>query len=147
MKGKVKSSAPNLTLVTSWITGKTDLKYTARFDGPNTKEMVNSAKAHIEFGVHNGSSRALMVDGAKPLKFRSLQGALQLEKQTLKVLPCKLRAENGIYDLSGTVSLADKRAKLRLSNKRTHWDITGTLEEPQIAGRQPAARTTASRSR
>lgn len=147
MKDKIKSSAADVALVTSWIAGRTNLKYSGKCDGPSAKEMVNSASGHIEFAVNNGSSRALQVDGNKPLKFESLQGSLQLEKQTLRVLESKFRAANRIYDLSGTVSLADKKAKLKLSNGGARWEITGALDKPQIAAQEAAARTTAARSR
>ena len=144
---KIISPGPDVALVASWITGRADLKYTIKFDGAGQKEMVNSGAGRIEFVVNNGSSRALLLDGAKPLKFQSLQGALEVEKQTLRVLQSKFRAENRIYDLSGTISLADKQAKLKLSNSGTRWDITGALEKPQIAQPESPARTTAARSR
>jgi hypothetical protein len=41
------------------------------------------------------------------------------------------------------VSLADKQAKLRLSNSGSRWDITGTLEKPEIAGPLRAEATAA----
>ncbi|HEX7286665.1 MAG TPA: AsmA family protein [Candidatus Angelobacter sp.] len=144
---KINSQEPDVALATSWITGRTDLKYTAKFEGASPKDMLSSAGAHIEFTVNNGSSRVLLLDGSKPLKFQSFQGALELEKQTLKVLPCKFRAETRIYDLSGTVSLQDKQARLRLSNSGSRWEITGALEKPQIAPQQPAAQTAAARTK
>jgi hypothetical protein len=147
MKDKIKPPAPDLALVTSWVAGRTNLKYSVKFDGPSTREMISSAGAHIEFAVNNGSSRTLVLDGNKPLKFERLQGSLQLEKQTLRVLESKFRTENRIYDLSGTVSLADKQAKLKLSNGGSHWEITGALDKPEIAAHQPAARTAAARTR
>ncbi len=143
---KINSPGPDVALAASWVTGHTDLKYAIKFDGASEKEMVNSATGRIEFTVNNGSSRALLLDGARPLKFQSVQGALELEKQTLRVLPSKFRAENRIYDFSGTVSLTDKQVKLKLSNSGARWDITGALDKPQIA-QQPAAQTTAARTR
>lgn len=145
---KINSPAPDLALVSSWVTGKTEAKYAVKFEGAGEKEMLNSTRAHIEFTVNNGSSRALLLDGGKPLKFQSLQGALEVENQTLQVLPSKFRAETRIYDFSGTVSLADKQAKLKLtSSGGARWNITGALEKPEIAAQQPSARTTAARSR
>ena len=90
-------------------------------------------------------SNSLAID-ARPLKFQSLQGALQIEKQTLRVLPSKFTAPNRIYEVSGTVSLVDRQAKLKLSNSASRWDVTGELEKPQIAG-PPITETTAARSR
>ena len=92
--------------------------------------MINSAAGHVEYLVTNGTSKALTLDGAKPLRFQSLQGAVDLDKRTLKILPSKFRAEPRIYDLSGTVSLADKQARLKLSSNSSRWDITGALDKP-----------------
>ncbi|HET7871296.1 MAG TPA: AsmA-like C-terminal region-containing protein, partial [Terriglobales bacterium] len=144
---KISPAGPEVTLATSWVSGHADLKYSVKFEGAATKDMVASASGRFDFTVNNGSSRALLLDGSKPLRFQSLQGALELEKQTLKVLPSKFRADPRIYDLSGTVSLTDRQAKLRLSNSGSRWEITGALDQPQIAPQQPTAQTTAARTR
>jgi hypothetical protein len=123
---------PDVALATSWVSGRADLKYSLNFEGATPAEMADSVKGRLEYVVNNGLSRSLLVD-SKPLKFQSLQGALEIEKQVMKVLPSKFRAENRIYDMSGTVSLVDRRAKLKLSNSGSRWEITGALEKPEIA--------------
>ena len=125
-------STPNLELLTSWITGKADVKYSLHFEGRKYQEMVSGAIGRAEFTVANGSSRSLLLEASKPLKFQSLQGTLELGKQTLQVLPSKLKAENRIYELSGTVTLADQKAKLSVSNGGSRWEVTGALDKPQI---------------
>lgn len=144
---KISPAAPEVALLTSWITGRADLKYSAKFEGASPKEMINSASGRFEFTVNSGTSHALLLEGNKPFKFQSLQGAMELEKQTLRVLPSKFRAEPRIYDLSGTVSLSDRQTKLRLSNSGSRWEITGALDKPQIAPQQTAAQTAAARTR
>ncbi len=135
----------NLALATSWVTGKADVKYSVHFEGTASKDLLSSAAGRMEYSVTNGTSKALLLDSAKPLKFQSLQGALELEKQTLKVLPSKFRAENRIYELSGTVSLADQQAKLKVTSNTARWDITGKLDQPNIAGQPTPARAARSR--
>jgi AsmA-like C-terminal region len=137
---------PDVALAASWVSGRADLSYSLKFEGATPREMANSVTGRVEYLINNGTSRSLLLDGGKPLKFQSLQGALEIEKQTLKLLPSKFKAENRIYEMSGTVSLADKQAKLRLSNSSSRWEITGALERPQIAG-PPHAEATAARSR
>lgn len=137
---------PDVALAASWVSGYADLSYSLKFEGATPREMANSVSGRVEYLVSNGMSHALLLDGTKPLKFQTLQGALDIEKQTLKLLPSKFKAENRIYEMSGTVSLADKQAKLRLSNSSSRWDITGALESPRIAG-PPHAEATAARSR
>lgn len=144
---KINPAEPELQLLTGWIDGRADAKYSARFQGSTPESMWNTASAGVEYVVSNGSSRAILVDGTRPLKFQSFQGTVQLDSQNLKVLPSKFREENRIYDLSGTVSLAEKQARLRLSNSGSRWEITGTLANPVIVSQQARAETAAARTR
>ena len=94
--------------------------------------MATSAGGRVEFEVSNGTSRALALDSGRPLRFSSAQGALEIDKQAIKILPSKFKAENRIYLLSGTMSLAHKQAKLKVNTSGTQWEITGSLEKPEI---------------
>jgi hypothetical protein len=144
---RMDSSDPDLAIVASWLSGRADMKYAFKFEGASPAEMANNATGKVEYVVNNGISRALALDGTKPLRFQSLQGVLELEKHALRVLPSKVKAENRIYEMSGTVSLADKQAKIRLTSGTSSWDVTGSLEKPQVVGPPPAAQTAAARSR
>jgi hypothetical protein len=136
---------PDVALATSWVSGLADLKYSLKFEGATPEEMADSVNGRVEYLVNNGLSRSLLVD-SKPLKFQTLQGALEIEKQIMNVLPSKFRAENRIYDMSGTVSLVDKQAKLKLSNSGSRWEITGALDKPEIAA-APHVEAAAARTR
>jgi AsmA protein len=115
-----------------WISGKAQVSYSAHFEGKTPQEMFSSADARVEFQVSNGISRVLALEAGRPLKFNGLQGTLEIERQGLKVLPSKFKAENRIYLMSGTISLANKQAKLKVSTTGTQWEITGALEKPEI---------------
>jgi hypothetical protein len=115
-----------------WISGKAQISYSAHFEGKTPEELFSSAAGRVEFQVNNGISRMLTLDAGRPLKFNALQGALEIERQALKVLPSKFKAENRIYLISGTISLANKQAKLKVSTSGTQWEVTGALEKPQI---------------
>jgi AsmA-like protein len=116
-----------------WISGKGQVSYSTHFEGKTTQEMLSSAGGRAEFQVANGSSRTLALEGGRPLRFNTLLGAIEMDRQSLKVLPSKFKAENRIYTMSGTISLANKQAKLKVSTSGTQWEITGALEKPQIA--------------
>ena len=118
--------------VAQWIAGRAQVSYSAHFEGKTPQEMADSAGGRVEFQVSNGTSRALALDAGRPLRFVGAQGALEIDKQAIKILPSKFRAENRIYQLSGTMSLANKQAKLKVNTSGTQWEITGTLEKPEI---------------
>jgi hypothetical protein len=118
--------------VAQWISGRTDVSYSAHFEGKSAQEMFASAGGRVEFQVSNGTSRMLTLEAGRPLRFNGMQGAVEIDRQSLKVIPSKFRAENRIYLMSGTISLANKQAKLKVSTSGTQWEITGALEKPQI---------------
>lgn len=124
---------PASELLGSWISGKTSLKYSLGLTGADAAEMLASATGHAEFTISNGISRALTLESSKPIRFQSAQGRCEIKQGILELLASKLKAENRIYEISGTVSLPDKRANLKISNRASQWEITGTLEKPRIA--------------
>ena len=136
---------PDVALATSWVSGHADLNYALKFEGATPQDMADSVSGRVEYVINNGVSRSLLLDGDKPLKFQTLQGALEIDKQVLRVLPSKFSAENRIYDMSGTVSLVDMQTKLKLSNRSSHWEVSGALDKPIIAA-SPHIEATAART-
>ncbi len=133
--------------VAQWISGKGQLSYNVRFDGKAPADLLSSAAGRIEFQVSNGSSKMLMLEGGRPLRFQTLQGALEIDKQSLKILPSKFKAENRIYVSSGTISLANKQAKLKVSTSGTEWEVNGALEKPQITPQPLTAQAAPARTK
>lgn len=140
------AGTPDLNLLASWISGQAQVKYSLHCDGKDAQEVLASAIGHADFKVLGGSSRALLLETAKPLKFQTLQGAVELEKQSLKVLPTKIRADNRIYEVSGTVALDDRQADLKVSDSVTRWEVNGALDKPQIAAQPTTAQTSSAHS-
>jgi hypothetical protein len=140
-------TSPAVDLLNSWIAGKVDLKYSVRFEGKNQKEFLANAMGQAEYTVPNGSSRRLLLDSYSQFKFNNLHGMIELEKQSLKIQPSKFRAENRIYELSGSVALADQEAELKVSSGGSRWEITGALDKPRISTEPLAAQTTSAHPR
>ncbi|HEY6350380.1 MAG TPA: AsmA-like C-terminal region-containing protein [Candidatus Angelobacter sp.] len=130
---------PASALLGSWISGKTNLKYSLDMAGADASAMLASARGHAEFTVMNGVSRALNLQSSKPIRFQNLQGQCDINREVLELLPSKFKAEDRIYEISGTISLADKQANLKVSNSATQWEITGTLEKPSVAAQRLTA--------
>jgi hypothetical protein len=133
--------------IAQWISGKGQVSYNAHFEGKSTSDMLSSAAGRIEFQVSNGTSKMLALEGGRPLRFQTAQGALEMEKQSLRILPSKFKAENRIYTASGTISLSNKQAKLKVSNSGTQWEITGALEKPQITPQPLTAQAAPARAK
>jgi hypothetical protein len=133
--------------VAQWISGKAQVSYSTHFEGKTPQEMLASAGGRVEFQVSNGSSRMVALDGGRPLKFNGVQGAMEIDRLALRVLPSKFKAESRIYLMSGTISLANKQAKLKVSTSGTQWEITGALEKPQITPQPLTAQVAPARAK
>ncbi|MCU1331931.1 MAG: AsmA [Candidatus Angelobacter sp.] len=118
--------------IAQWIGGRAQVSYATHFEGDTPQEMSASTGGRVEFQVSNGTSKMLALDAGRPLRFNGAQGALEIDRQVIKVLPSKFKAENRIYLMSGTISLANKQAKLKVSTSGNQWEITGALERPEI---------------
>jgi AsmA family/AsmA-like C-terminal region len=127
------------SLLGSWVSGRTNLNYALDLSGSNGPAMLASAQGHAEFAVPSGVSRALMLQEGRPTRFQALQGKCEINHQVLELLPSKFKAENRIYEISGTISLADKQANLRVTNSTAQWHISGGLNSPDIASQRLTA--------
>lgn len=134
------------TLLASWISGKTNLTYSLDFSGTNGAEMFAGAQGHAKFTVANGISRALTLEPARPTRFQAFQGSCEINHQVLELLESKFKSDNRIYEISGTISLADKRAKLKVGNTAAQWEITGELEKPNVVAQRLTAQRVSTHS-
>jgi len=132
-----------LPRLATWVNGKTNMKYAVNFSGLSSADMLQSATGKAEFLVINGASQAVALESSKPLHFQSLQGACELNRQILSFTQSKVKAENRIYDISGSVSLADKQAKLKIGNSANQWEITGALDNPNVVAQRLTAQQAA----
>ena len=143
----VSAEHTGFPVLASWITGRTNLLYSLDFKGDTPADMLASSAGKVELNVANGISQALVLENTRPTRFQAFQGNIQIENAVLKLLTSKFKAENRIYDVSGTVSLTDKQAKLMVSDGATRWAITGDLDKPVIAAQRPPAQEAAADTR
>src|SRR5258708_12763905 len=108
-----------MALLSSWMSGEANLKYTLRLDGKTGAELFSSASGAAELRIVDGTSHALALEAGKPVRFRTFEGRLELDRGILQVLPSKLQAENPIYTMSQPISLPDKKPNPKLRNSLT----------------------------
>ena len=131
-----------LELMSSWLTGRAQAKYSLQYEGKTPQEMFANASGRADFIVTGGESHALLLQGAKPLRFQTVEGVAELGKETLNILPSKIKAENRTYEIKGKVTLTDGQANLQVIGSGSRWDITGALDKPLIAAQPMTAQTT-----
>lgn len=144
---KLELPAEEADVLTGWITGKANLKYSLQFAGKTPAEMIAGASGQTEFQVVNGTSRSLAPEPARPLKFQGVQGLFQIDHGNLKFSAGKIRAAPRIYDWDGTISLSDKQARLTIGAGAAQWKITGALDKPSVSGSPVAAQAASANPR
>jgi len=124
-----------------WGTGQMSGSYKVKFEGISPSELANSLEGDCDFMWRDGQLRHLALDGkAGPMKFPVWAGHCKWSPQGLIVSESKLQAAGSIYGVSGTIKPS---RDLRLEFVRgdgTAYQVTGTLEKPQVAA-TPAGRT------
>ncbi len=140
-------SPADATLLSDWVSGKTNLRYSLQISGKAAGEMLASTSGQAWFSVANGGSRYLTTEPGKAMKFQLLEGELTLDRGNMKVLPGKIRTANRIYDIDGTVSLSDRQTRLRVGSGTAQWQITGALDKPAVAGGPVTAQAASAQSR
>src|SRR5215472_4850195 len=133
--------------VSQWISGRGQVIYNVRFDGKSPADMLASAAGRIEFQASNGNSKMLALEAGRPLRFQAMKKDMKIEKQSLMILTSKFKTENRMYVSSGTISLASKQAKLKVSTSGTEWEVTGALEKPQITPQPLTAQASPARTK
>ena len=127
-----------------WATGKANATYRITASGWDAAQLRDSASGSLLFDWRNGSLAHVALNGSPaPLQVRQFNGELAVVAGQLMFKPSKLETPGGIYVVSGTASL-DRQLGLKLMRGKTEgFDITGTLESPQITPTAPPVRQTA----
>lgn len=123
----------------SWGTGPIDLKYEAVLSGSTTPEFAKSAEVKGDFAWSSGTLRHVAFDGhSGALQFAAWNGQFEWDKAGLRLATSKMTTRNSIYTVSGSVR-PDKKLQLRFQGDGSAYDVTGTLEKPEITPAAPAA--------
>jgi hypothetical protein len=127
-----------------WATGKANATYRITASGWDAVRLRDSASGSLLVDWRNGSLAHVALNGSPaPLQVRQFHGELTVAAGQLTFKPSKLETPGGIYVVSGTASL-DRQLGLKLMRGKTEgFDITGTLESPQVAPAAPPVRQTA----
>jgi hypothetical protein len=141
-KGKLQGVAFNNVaswMKDDWATGKVNISYTGKAAGWKSEEILSSAVGTANFEWRDGSLRHVELETpGKPLQFRIFAGAIELKDGTLSLEQSKLQAQKGIYQVSGTASLA-RELKLKLARDGVpSFSVSGPLEKPTVTAlKQP----------
>jgi AsmA-like C-terminal region/AsmA family len=118
----------------AWITGTANVEYRANTVGWTKAELLSHADAGFQIEARDGSLPHLTLAGdSSPLRVNRFVGRLLLRDGKFEINPGKLQTPGGIYQLSGTASLA-RVLDFRLAREGARgFNITGTVNQPRVA--------------
>ena len=124
----------------AWATGKANATCRITASGWDAERLRASASGSLLFDWRDGNLAHVALNGSTtPLQLRQFRGELAVASGQLTFKPSKMETPGGIYVVSGTASF-DRELGLRLMRGKTEgYEITGTVEDPQVA---PVALTT-----
>ncbi len=116
-----------------WITGTASGAYELKAAGWTAADLLASADGTMHFEGNDGMLPHIsLVRASTPLRMDRFAGRLLLRGGRLEVAEGKLESPDGIFQISGTATLASAlNIKLTRGDTR-HFDITGPLSAPHI---------------
>ncbi len=111
--------------------------FKAELSGEDTSGLVQSLSASAEFQWRDGLLKDLSLHPTDPLKFTRFRGHLEIADGKLAFTRSSMESAAGIYQVSGTVSLArDLELKL-VPRNGAGIDLNGTLQKPRVSSQKP----------
>jgi uncharacterized protein involved in outer membrane biogenesis len=128
-----------------WGTGQLSGSYVVKLSGTTQTDLLQSFTADCDFTWHNGQIRHLALDGRTgPVKFPAWSGHCQWTPEGLRITQSKLESGNSIYAVSGTIQPSRSLNLEFVRGDGTAYQVTGTLEKPEVSA--PKAGRTAEAS-
>lgn len=117
-----------------WATGTISLSYEGGAAGWQASDLLNSTAATANFDWRNGSlPHITLASEHQPLAIQRFEGELQLRDGELSISEGKLQNHAGIYQVSGTASLARDLKMTLTRDSGSAFSVTGTLARPKVA--------------
>jgi hypothetical protein len=118
----------------AWITGTANVEYRADSAGWTRVELLSHADAAFQVETREGSLPHLTLTGeSAPLRVNRFVGRLLLRAGKFEIDQGKLQTPGGIYQLSGTASLARVLDFKLARDGARGFSITGTVDQPRVA--------------
>ncbi|MGA8489698.1 MAG: AsmA family protein [Terriglobales bacterium] len=117
-----------------WITGTATATYQVKTSGLDASELFGSAVSTLELEARDGLLRHIaLTQETGPLQMRHLAADLTLQDGTFEIQEGKLETSTGVFQVSGTASLA-RALNLKLTREGAPgFNVTGTLTEPHVS--------------
>ena len=117
-----------------WIDGSGSANYRFKTAGWNIHDLLNAADLNANFNMKDGVfPHVVLSDGAEPLRASAFSGQLALQKGNFSLDDTELITADGVFNLSGTASLAGDLDLKMTSENSTGYNVSGTLDQTRVS--------------
>jgi len=117
-----------------WIDGSGSANYRFKTAGWNIHDLLNAADLNANFTMRDGVfPHVVLSDGAEPLRPSVFSGQLALQQGTFSLDDTELVTADGVFNLSGTASLAGDLDLKMTGENSTGYNVSGTLDQTRVS--------------
>lgn len=119
---------------TGWIDGEGSAHYRFTTSGWNLKDVLKQAELDAKFSLKDGEfPHVVLSANAEPLQSSVFSGQLIFRDETFSLDDAELVSDSGIFNISGTASLAgDLNLKMTGENSGG-YNVSGTLDQTRVS--------------
>jgi hypothetical protein len=119
---------------TEWAEGSAAFEYQFKAAGWNISDLLNSADLSASFHIKDGVfPHIVLVEGAEPLHASTFSGQLAVQSGNLSFAKTELRNDDGVFTLTGAVTLAGALNLKMSSENSSSYALTGTLDQTRVS--------------
>jgi hypothetical protein len=130
----VSLSSISALMSTGWIDGEGSANYRFKTSGWNLQDLVKQAEVDAKFSINDGEfPHVLLSENAEPLHSSIFSGQLVFRDGTFSLDDTELVSDSGVFNVSGTASLAGD-LNLKMTNENSGgYNVSGTLDQTRVS--------------
>jgi hypothetical protein len=119
---------------TGWIDGEGSANYRFTTAGWSLQDVLKKAELEANFSIKDSEFPHVMLSGnAEPLHSSVFSGQLVFRDETFSLDNAELVSDSGVFDVSGTASLAGDLNLKMAGAKSSGYNVSGTLDQTRVS--------------
>lgn len=119
---------------TGWIDGEGSANYRFTTSGWNFQDLLNEAELDVKFSIKDSVfPHVLLSENAEPLHSSVFSGQLLFHDRTFSLEDTELVSDSGVFNVSGTASLAGELSLKMTGENSGGYNVSGTLDQTRVS--------------
>ena len=117
-----------------WIDGSGSADYRFNASGWNIQELLDAGELSASFNIKDGVfPHVVLTEDAEPLRVSVFSGQLALHQGNFSLDDAELVTTDGVFNVSGTASLAGALDLKMTRENSTGYNVSGTLDQTRVS--------------